>query len=136
MSPSDPKSPSASAKTKSKKAPPAEIFGEAGPRGADVRADCWIGVAPRTSGGIQELLLEIGHRGRAMLLVTHDERLAARADRILRLTEGRLEEVSRRDDAKQPEAAPVEFHARASLEFRSDRSVLSKPRLPVRKIDG
>jgi lipoprotein-releasing system ATP-binding protein len=45
---------------------------------------------PRTSGGIQELLLEIGHRGRAMLLVTHDMEFAERCDRVLRLNEGRL----------------------------------------------
>ncbi len=45
---------------------------------------------PRTSGGVQDLLLEIGHRGRAMLLVTHDARFAGRCDRVLRLNEGRL----------------------------------------------
>ena len=45
---------------------------------------------PRTSGGVQDLLLEIGHRGRAMLLVTHDTRFAARCDRVLRLKDGRL----------------------------------------------
>jgi uncharacterized membrane protein YhaH (DUF805 family) len=42
-----------------------------------------------------------------MLLVTHDEELAAKADRILRLTNGRLEEVSRREEPATP-AAPVE----------------------------
>lgn len=45
---------------------------------------------PRTSGGVQELLLELGHRGRAMLLVTHDATFAGRCDRVMRLKEGRL----------------------------------------------
>ena len=45
---------------------------------------------PRTSAGVQELLLEIGNRGRAMLLVTHDTMLAGRCDRVLRLRDGRL----------------------------------------------
>jgi lipoprotein-releasing system ATP-binding protein len=45
---------------------------------------------PRTSGGVQDLLLELGHRGRAMLLVTHDTAFAGRCDRVLRLKEGRL----------------------------------------------
>jgi lipoprotein-releasing system ATP-binding protein len=45
---------------------------------------------PRTSRGVQELLLEIGADTRAMLLVTHDESLARRCGRVLRLTDGRL----------------------------------------------
>jgi lipoprotein-releasing system ATP-binding protein len=45
---------------------------------------------PRTSRGVQELLLEIGAESRAMLLVTHDEDLARRCRRVLRLREGRL----------------------------------------------
>ena len=45
---------------------------------------------PRTSRGVQELLLEIGAESRAMLLVTHDETLARRCGRVLRLKEGRL----------------------------------------------
>ncbi len=45
---------------------------------------------PRTSGGVQDLLLEIGSEDRAMLLVTHDVGFAASCDRVLRLTDGRL----------------------------------------------
>ncbi len=45
---------------------------------------------PRTSGGIEELLLELGSQGRAMLLVTHDMTFAARCDRVLRLNDGQL----------------------------------------------
>jgi ABC-type lipoprotein export system ATPase subunit len=45
---------------------------------------------PRTSRGVQELLLEIGAESRAMLLVTHDEAFARRCGRVLRLTDGRL----------------------------------------------
>jgi len=66
---------------------------------------------PATSVGVQEALWALrDRRGQAMLLVTHDERLAGRADRILRMTEGRLEEVSRREDAAEPErvAAPIQ----------------------------
>ncbi len=35
------------------KAPAQEISGQVGPRGPKVRSDCWIGVAPRTTGGIE-----------------------------------------------------------------------------------
>jgi ABC-type lipoprotein export system ATPase subunit len=45
---------------------------------------------PRTSRGVQELLLEIGAESRAMLLVTHDETFARRCRRVLRLKDGRL----------------------------------------------
>jgi len=45
---------------------------------------------PRTSRGVQELLLEIGAESRAMLLVTHDETFARRCGRVLRLMDGRL----------------------------------------------
>jgi lipoprotein-releasing system ATP-binding protein len=45
---------------------------------------------PRTSRGVQDLLLEIGAESRAMLLVTHDESLARRCGRVLRLSEGKL----------------------------------------------
>ena len=45
---------------------------------------------PRTSRGVQELLLEIGAESRAMLLVTHDETFARRCRRVMRLMDGRL----------------------------------------------
>src|SRR5262245_899661 len=45
---------------------------------------------PRTSRGVQDLLLEIGAESRAMLLVTHDETFARRCRRVMRLREGRL----------------------------------------------
>lgn len=45
---------------------------------------------PRTARGVQELLLEMNARERAMVLVTHDETFARRCDRVLRLVDGRL----------------------------------------------
>jgi len=45
---------------------------------------------PRTSRGVQDLLLEMGAESRAMLLVTHDESFARRCSRVLRLRDGRL----------------------------------------------
>lgn len=45
---------------------------------------------PRTSGGVQDTLLDVGAQGRGMLVVTHDEDFAARCDRVLRLIGGRL----------------------------------------------
>jgi lipoprotein-releasing system ATP-binding protein len=45
---------------------------------------------PRTSRGVQDLLLAIGAESRAMLLVTHDESFARRCGRVLRLKDGRL----------------------------------------------
>ncbi|HZV73813.1 MAG TPA: ABC transporter ATP-binding protein [Conexibacter sp.] len=52
-----------------------------------------------TSGQIVELLDALAHdRGRAVLIVTHDPRLAHRADRVLRLDDGRLAELAS-DDA-------------------------------------
>jgi lipoprotein-releasing system ATP-binding protein len=48
---------------------------------------------PRTSSGIHELLLEVNREeGQALVLVTHNEVLAADAHRILRMHDGRLEE--------------------------------------------
>ena len=47
-----------------------------------------------TSGEIVDLLDRLAHeRGRAVLIVTHDPQLAHRADRVLRLDDGRLTEV-------------------------------------------
>ncbi len=46
---------------------------------------------PETSSGVSEALWRMnGLQNQAMLLVTHDERLASRADRILRMVDGRL----------------------------------------------
>jgi putative ABC transport system ATP-binding protein len=39
---------------------------------------------------VQDLLLEVGANGHAMLLVTHDEAFARRCSRVLRLLDGRL----------------------------------------------
>ena len=44
-----------------------------------------------TGGGVIELLLGLNReRGSTLLLVTHDEALAGKADRVLRLRDGRL----------------------------------------------
>jgi lipoprotein-releasing system ATP-binding protein len=60
---------------------------------------------PATSVGVQDALWALRERrGQTMLLVTHDEELAARADRILRMENGRLTEVSSREE---PIAAPA-----------------------------
>jgi lipoprotein-releasing system ATP-binding protein len=45
-----------------------------------------------TAGTVFEVLLEVArHSGAAVLIVTHDPELAARCDRVLRLTGGRLQ---------------------------------------------
>jgi len=67
---------------------------------------------PATSVGVQDALWALRERrGQAMLIVTHDEKMAARADRVLRLTGGRLEEVSRRDDVARVEVLPEPVRA-------------------------
>jgi lipoprotein-releasing system ATP-binding protein len=45
---------------------------------------------PRTSRGVQDVLLSIGAESQAMLLVTHDETFARRCRRVMRLSAGRL----------------------------------------------
>ena len=53
----------------------------------------------QTSGQLVDLLDGLAHdRGRAVLIVTHDPQLAHRADRVLRLEDGRLTELAS-DDA-------------------------------------
>ena len=50
---------------------------------------------PETSAGVSDALWRVTEaRGHAMVLVTHDERLARRADRVLRMTKGRLEPLA------------------------------------------
>jgi lipoprotein-releasing system ATP-binding protein len=53
---------------------------------------------PRTSAGIHDLLLEVNRdEGQALVLVTHNERLAGDAHRMLRMVDGRLEDESPAD---------------------------------------
>jgi predicted ABC-type transport system involved in lysophospholipase L1 biosynthesis ATPase subunit len=59
---------------------------------------------PATSGGVSEALWRINReRQQAMLLVTHDERMADRADRVLRMVDGRLVENTAAVDPISPE---------------------------------
>ena len=45
--------------------------------------------------GVLDLLRDLNReRGLTMLLVTHDHQIAQRADRIVRLAEGRIEELA------------------------------------------
>ena len=45
----------------------------------------------KTSDGIMQLLDEIHKAGNTIILVTHEEEIAARAEKIIRLRDGRLE---------------------------------------------
>jgi len=68
---------------------------------------------PATSVGVQEALWNLKQRrGQAMVLVTHDESLAARADRVLRMEGGRLVEVDRKESGERsPEQVPEPVRA-------------------------
>jgi ABC-type lipoprotein export system ATPase subunit len=43
-----------------------------------------------TGNGILELLEKLNHAGQTIIMVTHDERVAARAGRVITLADGRI----------------------------------------------
>ena len=48
----------------------------------------------RTGSGILEALSTLHRTGQTIVMVTHDERIAARAERVIRLSDGKVERVS------------------------------------------
>lgn len=47
----------------------------------------------RTGSGILEVLSALHQAGQTIIMVTHDERIAARAGRVIRLSDGKMEKV-------------------------------------------
>lgn len=61
----------------------------------------------KTGEAILDLLFELKEsQGQTYVIVTHDSRLAARADRIVEMVDGRLKEDALLDDAEPPAAKP------------------------------
>ena len=80
---------------------------------------------PQTSERLHDLLFRVcREEGAAMVLVTHDLGLAARADRVLRLHEGKLVAVG-------PEPAAPQAEQAGSLTIRIVRSAGASPCGPL-----
>jgi len=63
---------------------------------------------PETSVGVREALWRLNAvRGQAMLIVTHEERIAVRAHRVLRMKDGHLVEVEPARPTAAPPATPA-----------------------------
>ena len=66
-----------------------------------------------------DLLVEINQKGTAILIVTHDAKVAARADRILFLSDGKIA----KELAFQKENTNMEYRCKEVLEIMGEIGV-------------